>query len=258
MEQLDLPTLASSASVDSTPAELSIVIPTVRDGRDGFWVVENGGIMTPINPNLESRNMSRSYELPDGTEALVPTNSESYVRFIKTHHCWKRIRLGGGGVELVVDRNRGVIEEPGFGDFLEAQQLPERPKDGRGDWSQAAPPSLSLRIPVSIAKDGLFKGCDLPAFRADLERDLQLSIFLKASATLTRASQSPAYPPDRVQVVCDPDLEAFMVHSILIDAYVEGKSITRGQLARHAATVVIEMMQVTQGHLQPTIAVRNF
>ena len=73
-------TPASSPSEDSTPAELvsatlwtpyhylnsfcvqrsnypidwlptqSIVKPT--DGRDGFWVVKNGGIMTPTSPNL--------------------------------------------------------------------------------------------------------------------------------------------------------------------------------------------------------------
>ena len=59
-----------------------------------------------------------SYELPDGTEAFVPTSSESRVRFVKTNCCWRRIRLVDEGVELVIDRNRGIIEEPVYGDFL--------------------------------------------------------------------------------------------------------------------------------------------
>ena len=76
-------TPSSSPSEDSTPAELvsatlwtpyhysnsfclqrsnypidwlptqSIVKPT--DGRDGFWVVKTGGIMTPTSPNLKPR-----------------------------------------------------------------------------------------------------------------------------------------------------------------------------------------------------------
>lgn len=120
-------------------------------------------------------------------------------------------------------------------------QLPERPKDvGCYQAQGAPPPSFSLHIPVSLAKDGIFPNCDLPIFRADLERDFQLSIFLNASATPICASRSPAYLPDCVQIVCGP--EASMAHCILINAYVEGKQITRGQLVKHAATVVIEMM----------------
>ena len=62
--------------------------------------------------------MSHSYELPNGTEALVLTNSAGCVRLIKTYHCWKRIWLAGEGVQLIIDCDREVVSEPGFGAFL--------------------------------------------------------------------------------------------------------------------------------------------
>ena len=75
----------------------------------------------------------------------------------------------------------------------EVRQLPERPKQVGGDQGQAGPSTLSLHIPVSSAKDGIFKDYDLPAFRADLDPDLKVSISLHITVstitTLACASQ---------------------------------------------------------------------